>query len=57
MGPDFSTLPNIPFTMDYFPAALGAAFFLTLAGLDFPKEALAILPFFVLMSPRPMINS
>jgi hypothetical protein len=38
----------------HFPEALGAAFFLTRAGLDLPKEALAILPFFVLMSPRPI---
>lgn len=32
-------------------AALGA----TLAGLDFPKEPAAIFPFFVLISPRPII--
>jgi len=35
-------------------AFLAAAFFLGLAGLDLPKEALAILPFLVLISPRPM---
>jgi hypothetical protein len=35
---------------------LAAAFFLVLAGLIFPKEAFVILPFFVLMSPRPIMS-
>jgi len=31
------------------------AFFAGFAGLDLPNDPLAILPFFVLMSPRPML--
>ncbi len=32
-----------------------AAFFTTLAGLDFPNDPLKIFPFFVFLSPLPMI--
>ena len=36
-------------------AFLATAFFLTLAGRDLPNEALAIFPFLVLISPRPIV--
>ena len=38
-----------------FFSTAAVAFFAGLAGLDFPNEPLAILPFFVLISPRPML--
>jgi hypothetical protein len=46
---------NAPLLNYFVFSAFGLCFLTGLAGLDFPKDALAIFPFFVLISPRPIV--